>query len=325
MKAIGDRDPYRTGIAGAVALLVVALVIGYFSTASIGKKQYVGFFEHTAGLRVSEDVQVAGVGVGEITAIALEDKKVRVEFSLDKDIRLGIDTTATVKVSTLLGTHYLEVVPKGSAELDAATIPLSQTSVPFNLQDVIEAAGTSLKTYDSKKISESLTVMADALRGTPEAAREALAGVSTLSKVAAERSDQMRRLLDSARTVTGQLAANSKELVALLEQSNLILEELVSRRDVIHRMLIDSERLATAVKGVIDDNESEFAPLMKNLSTTLELLRSHEQGLAASISGLSSTSRYFANATGNGPWMDLHVPVIVPDNVACLNPSGGCE
>jgi phospholipid/cholesterol/gamma-HCH transport system substrate-binding protein len=28
-------------------------------------------------------------------------------------------------------------------------------------------------------------------------------------------------------------------------------------------------------------------------------------------------AHYFANATGNGPWMDLHVPVGLPDNITC--------
>lgn len=325
MKAIANRSPYLVGLGGCAALLALALVIGILSTATFGQKDYTGYFEHTAGLRVSEDVQVAGVSVGEITGISLDGTKVKVEFTVSKDIKLGDATTAAVKVSTLLGTHFLEITPKGSGSLDADTVPMAQTTVPFNLQDVIEDAGTSLKSYDSEKISESFTVLADALRGTPEAAREALVGVSRLSKVAAQRSEQMRRLLSSARTVTGKLADNNKDLISVLEQSNQILEELVSRRNVIHAMLVDSERLAKAIKGVIDDNEARFKPLMKDLTTTLELLRKHEKGLADSINGLAYTSRYFANATGNGPWMDLHVPVVVPDNIACLSPAGGCE
>ncbi|MEO6472066.1 MAG: hypothetical protein ABIO14_09700, partial [Aeromicrobium sp.] len=99
----------------------------------------------------------------------------------------------------------------------------------------------------------------------------------------------------------------------------------VKRRAVIHQMLVDSERLAKAISGVIDDNDAQFAPLMKNLTTTLNLLRQHDKDLQKSIGGLGYTSRFFANATGNGPWMDLHVPIIFPDNLSCVNPTGGCE
>ncbi|MDQ3155205.1 MAG: MCE family protein [Actinomycetota bacterium] len=325
MKPLSAYDNYRVGIAGGIGLLVMALLLLFISTASFGKERYSAYLEHTAGLRVGESVQVAGVDVGEVTGISLHGHEVRIEFTLDRKIRLGSATTADVKVLTLLGTHFLNVTPKGAGALRNDAIPLAQTTVPFNLQDVIESAGTSLEEFDSKKISASLTVMAEALRGTPDAAREALVGVSKLSRVAADRADQMRTLLASTRTVTGKLAANSDDIVEVMKQSNLVLAELVARRETIHQMLVDSQKLATAISGVIDDNDAQFAALMKDLTSTLKLLRDHEKGLGASIDGLASTSRYFANATGNGPWMDLHVPVAVPDNLSCLNPSGGCQ
>lgn len=326
MTVFADRSPHRVGIAAGIGFVIMVILLGLLSTMSFGKANYSAYLEHTAGLRVGESVQVAGVDVGEITGIALGDGKVLVDFNADKAIRLGSRTTASVKVATLLGTHYLEIAPAGAGELDKATVPLSQTSVPYNLQDVVNAAGTTLEKFDGAKIAKSLTVVADALRGTPEAARAALEGVSTLSRVAAERSDQMRTLLSSTNEVTGQLAKNSEEIVTLLEQSNLVLSELVSRREAIDRMLVDSERLAKAIIGVIDDNEDEFEPLMDDLSTTLALLREHEAGLTESIKGLGTTARYFANATGNGPWMDLHLPNSIPDNTSCLlSPSMDCQ
>lgn len=325
MISIADRSPYRIGLAAGVGLVVFALLIGFISHASFGKEHYSAYFEHTAGIRVGESVQVAGVSVGKVTGIALRGKAVKVDFTMDRKIRLGSQSHADIKVLTLLGTHYVDIVPKRGGALRDGTIPLDQTTVPFNLQDVIEAGGTALEEFDSTKISESLTVMADALRGTPEATRKALIGVSKLSRLAADRSTQMRTLLASASTVTGKLADNSAGIVELMKQSNLVLTELVSRREVIHRLLIDSERLARAIEGVIDDNEAEFAPLMKNLSATLKLLHDHDEGLSKSIDGLAITSRYFASATGNGPWMDLHDPVAIPDNVACVNPTGGCK
>ena len=325
MKALKEHSTYRIGLAGGVCLLLMALVVAYLSTAAIGKSHYSAYLEHTAGLRAGESVQVAGVTVGKVTSTSLNGHDVKIGFTVDSGIHLGAATRAEVKVLTLLGTHYLNIVPQGSGDLKDSAIPLAHTSVPYNLQDVIEAAGNTLNEFDNKKISQSLTVVADALRGTPEAARAALSGVSALSKVAADRADQMRVMLKSARTVTGKLAENSDDIITLMKQSNLILAELVTRRDAIHKLLIDSQSLATAISGIIDDNDKEFDGLMKDLTTTLKTLKEHDKGLAESISGLAVTSRYFANATGNGPWMDLHISVPIPDNIACANPTGGCK
>lgn len=318
-------SPYRVGLAGGVVLLAVAVLLGVVSTVSFGQRHYVAELEHTAGLRAGESVQVAGVTVGEVRSVRLDGRRVRVELTVDRDIRLGRSTTADVKVLTLLGTHYLEVTPQGGGSLRDDTIPLAQTSVPYNLQDVIEASGATLDSIDSRQVARSLGVMADALRGTPDAARRAVDGVSALAAVAADRSTQIRELLASTRSVTGRLAANRDDIVALLESSNQILAELVRRRDVIHQMLLDSRRLATTITDVIDDNDAELDRLMENVTSTLDMLQRQDDDLTASITGLADLSRYFANATGNGPWLDLRLASLVPDNFTCLNPTGDCR
>ena len=64
-----------------------------------------------------------------MTGIELMDTNVEVSFVLDEDIDLGSETTAAVKVATLLGTHYLEVDPQGSA--DRSRTGRSRSSGPW--------------------------------------------------------------------------------------------------------------------------------------------------------------------------------------------------
>ena len=68
-----------------------------------------------------------------------------VSFVVDEGIELGSETTAEVKVATLLGTHYLQVDPQGSGNLADGRIPLDRTSVPYNLQDVLEGGTKNLR------------------------------------------------------------------------------------------------------------------------------------------------------------------------------------
>jgi phospholipid/cholesterol/gamma-HCH transport system substrate-binding protein len=189
--------------------------------------------------------------------------------------------------------------------------------VPFNLQDVIEGSSGALDELDGKTLSTSFQVIADALRDTPDDTRAAVEGISRLSAVAAKRSDQMSALLSSSREVTGLLARDSGEILDLLRQSTLVLDELTKRRDVIHDMLIDARQLAKQISGVLEDNEEELGPLLDDFNAALANLRKQEKNVTASLSGLAVMAHYFANATGNGPWMDLHVPVGLPDNITC--------
>ena len=313
-----ERFSERTlGLVGVAVTVIGTLFVAAISFIPFGQQEYTAILEHTAGIRVGEEVQVAGVGSGEVRAIELDGRQVRLTFTLDEDIRLGEDSTAAVKVATLLGSHFLEVKPAGPGTLKDDTIALDRTTVPFNLQDVIEGASGELKDIDTKTVAESLQVVADALKDTPDETRAAIDGVARLSAAAARRSDQMSALLSSADRVTGQLARNSSEIIDLLKQSTLILEELTKRRDVIHAMLVDAERLASEVSGVLADNEAELDPLMEDFGKAVKNLRNQEKAISDSIAGLGTMARYFANATGNGPWMDLHVAVGLPDNITC--------
>lgn len=313
-----ERFDARTiGIAGVIATAALGLVVAAISFVPFGQRDVTAIVEHSAGLRVGEEVQVAGVGSGEVRGIELDGHQVRVGFTLDRDVKLGRSSRASVKVATLLGSHFLEVEPAGSGSLKDDTIPLSRTTVPFNLQDVIEGSSGALDELDGVTMSKSFQVLADALRDTPDEAKAAIDGVAQLSAVAAKRSDQMGALLSVSRQVTGDLARNSEEILDLLKQSKLVLEELTRRRDAIHAMLIDSRRLAAEISGVLADNEKQLDPLMKDFKAALANLRKQEKKVTASINGLGTMSRYFANAAGNGPWIDLHVPVALADNISC--------
>ena len=68
---------------------------------------------------------------------------------------------------------------------------------------------------------------------------------------------------------------------------------------------------------MLADNEKELEPLMKDFSAALANLRKQEKNINDSISGLATMAHYFANAAGNGPWIDLHVPVGLGDNLTC--------
>jgi virulence factor Mce-like protein len=319
------RSPRTVGLVGIVAVVVMALVVVGLSQASFGKRQVTAILEHTAGLRVGEEVQVAGVGVGEVTSIRLTEKAVAVEFTIDDGVRLGSTSSAAVKVATLLGTHFLEVSPSGTGTLAEDTIPIERTRVPFNLQDVINGAQAQLQALDENSLAEAMTVVADVLGRSPEEARAAIDGVAQLSSLAVQRTDELQALLDASAGFTGQLVDQKDEILTLLEQSSLVLEALRSRQSAIDGLLTDAQQLATQVNGLLADTADDLDPLMTNLTTSLDNLYTIRDSVMKTISSLSDLTFYVANASGNGPWLDINVPTIIPDGFLCLSPMRGCS
>lgn len=318
MKALADRDPFRIGL---VALVVAGLIGGLvvmLSVASFGTTTYTAELEHTAGLRKGEDVQVHGVSVGKVTGIRLEDRHVEVSFVLDSDLDLGSETTATVKVATLLGTHYLEIDPQGDGSLEAGRIPLERTQVPYNLQDVIEGGTRQLEELDAVQLAKSLTAASDTLAAAGDDIGPALEGVGRLSEMVARRSEQSGELLRAARGVSDQLARSSDDIVGLMEQTNLVVSEVTARRRAIHRLLVETTSLSRALTAIVSETQGHLRPALMDLDTALDALNAEDDELERVLQVMAPAVRYIANATGSGPFIDLYSLEALPaDDARC--------
>lgn len=322
MTALTARDPFKIGLVAILVGGLIGLSVLMFTVVSFGASSYTAMLAQTAGLRVGEDVKVHGVPVGQIKGIELAGKQVKVTFTVDSDVRLGNETSAAVKVATLLGTHYLDVAPAGSGNLE--TIPLSRTTVPYNLQDVLEKGTGALEELDPVLLATALTEASKTLRATGEGLGPALEGVARLSEAVTERSGQTAQLLTAARGVTDQLSASSGDIIELMTQANLVLEEITSRREAINTLLTETTTLARNLGGIISDTKADLDPAFRQINQVLATLRAQDKVLKELLDDLAPAVRYVANATGNGPWGDLYVPggAFPPDDVRCRQ--GGC-
>ncbi|MBO9520548.1 MAG: MCE family protein [Nocardioidaceae bacterium] len=323
MKPLVNRDPFKIGIAAIVVGALVAVGIVAFTFLPIGENTYTAYLQHTAGLRPSEDVEVYGVPVGQVKSLELEGDKVKVRFTVKKSVKLGEETSAEVKVATLLGTHYLAVSPAGGGSL--AAIPLSRTTVPYNLQDVLEKGTGNLQKLDPVLLAKALTEVAGTLSATDKNLGPALEGIARLSEAVTARSDQTGRLLGAAQKVTQQLSDSSGDIVVLMRQANLVLAEITKRREAIHTLLTQTTALASNLGGIVADTKADIGPAFRQLNDVLATLNSQDKVLKDLLDKMAPTVRYVANATGNGPWGDLWIepPAIPPDDLQCKL-KGGC-
>lgn len=319
MKRLAQRDQFRVGLVAIAAGGVLILLVLLLSVVSFGTSTYRAELQHSAGLRAGEDVQVHGVSEGKVKSVRLDGDLVVVEFTLDNGIDLGKESTAEVKVATLLGTHYLEVDPSGSGDLAGGTIPLAHTSVPYNLQDVLNQGTTRLQALDPVKLAKALTAVSETFDASSDDIGPALQGVARLSALVSTRSDQTGRLLRSARRVTDQLSRNSDNIITLMKQTNLVVSEVTSRRAAIHRLLVETTGLSTALRAIVSQTNADVGPALRNLNLALDTLNSEDDSLKRALQVMAPAMRYLANTTANGPYADLyaHPPAVPADDQKC--------
>jgi virulence factor Mce-like protein len=313
-KPFRDRNPVTIG---AVSLAVIAsLVYLAFNAQSLpligGGTVYRAQFSEAAGLKPDDPVRVAGVKVGKVEGLALEDGAVTVEFRV-KDAFVGDRSEAAIKIETVLGAKYLALVPRGSSELDPERpIPVDRTASPYDVVEAFADLSTTVEQIDTAQLASSFEVLSQTFADTPEEVRTSLQGLARLSDTIASRDAQLGQLLTATRQVSQVLADRNGEFTQLIVDSNTLLTEVQERRELIDSILTSTQRLSEQLSGLVEDNREALTPALQQLSTVTDILSRNRAALAQTVNNLAPFVRVFANTLGNGRWFDSFVENLLP-------------
>jgi phospholipid/cholesterol/gamma-HCH transport system substrate-binding protein len=308
-KPFSSRNPTAIGAIGLV--LIIVILWAAFNADSLpiigGGTTYSAYFSEDAGLRVGDEIRIAGVKVGKVDSVSLDGNKVRVGFKV-KSAYIGNQSTASIRLKTLLGAKYMAINSVGSAaQPPAKTIPLSRTTSPFDVYPAFTELTKKIDTIDTTTLAQAFGTLSSAFQNTPKSVRTVLTGLSRLSDTIASRDQELRTLLSRANQVTGVLAARDTQLQKLFTDGGLLLDELNARRDAIHSLLLNTSTLSAQLEGLVSDNQKTIGPLLDQVHKLLTLLQDNQDSLDRGLALLGPFYRVFNNTIGNGRWFDNYI------------------
>jgi phospholipid/cholesterol/gamma-HCH transport system substrate-binding protein len=308
-KSFSSRNPTPIGAIGLVLLL--ALVWAAFNAENLpfigGGTTYHAVFRESANLREGDDVRIAGVKVGKVTGVSLDDDEVKVDFQI-KSAFIGDQSRAAIKIKTVLGAKLLDIDSIGNEPLPSgATIPQSRTTSPYDVYPAFTSLTRTVQKIDTSKLAQAFETLTDDFKDTPKSVRDLATGLSRLSTTIASRDAALAQLLARAKDVTGVLAQRDQDLQALLTDGGLLLDELAARRYAIHSLLVNTQTLSTELRGLVSDNEKTLGPMLDELDQILGLLLKNQDNLDHGIALLAPFYRVFNNVIGNGRWFDNYI------------------
>lgn len=307
-----DRDPLVMGIVGmsSVALLVVA---AFNLTVFEGGTVYHAAFTEASGLKPNEEVRIAGVKVGKVKSVKLEDDHVRVAFIAGSHVRFGAQSQLQIKISTLLGAHYLELDPKGGRRQSPHTeIPTSRTAPSYEVVPALQDLSGQLQKVDVPQLAKALNSLDQTLRYSPDNVRRTLSGLRKISQAVSSRDDELTSLLGHTRSVTGLLADRSGDLAQLVSSGGLLLQELSDRRQVITSLLSGTVGLSEQITGAIEENRATLNPAMRQLHRVVNILLRNQNNLDKAVKTLGPFVTTSGDATAQGRWFDGYLQNLIP-------------
>lgn len=120
---------------GLAALFLLAMQVSNLSEFQETDKGYrlLARFQNVGTLKVRAPVKIAGVLIGRVANVRLDNDRYEavVELRIDPDYQLPDDTIASIYTSGLLGEQYIALEPGGSPDYlkDGDTIEITQSAL----------------------------------------------------------------------------------------------------------------------------------------------------------------------------------------------------
>ncbi|GAB2834080.1 MCE family protein [Actinocorallia aurea] len=300
-------------IVALVSLALLTSCIGFaFLYGQVGLFQdgyhVTGVFTETGGLKEGDDVRLAGVKVGKVTAIDpdFDHGKVRITFRVDSGVDLGPQTRADVQLANLLGGRYLKLTGPvqepylADLDEDDRRIPEDRTGTPYTVVAALNKTTGDLGKLDMKSITKILEETEKIDLPTQANLNKLLTNVSTLNAALNAKSPQFQQLVADANRLTGVLATKNEDLARLLDASQTLLETLTEHRTELAASLGGNARVVDTLADVVGKRGKELDDLLANLHTLTQRLEPRMADLNTDLALLGPTFEGLANAGSTG-------------------------
>lgn len=163
------------GIFFVIGVLVLAFMTLKIEKFQIGRETGYRlhiYFDSAGGLSPNAQVRVAGVRVGNVEKVALENAKAKVIFRVPNHVVLYKDAKAYLKSEGFLGEKYVEITPgtsgnpkvepngvieQGAPPIDVEQFLSKMSSVGEDIKEVVKPFGDVAKALDPKKVEGVIT------------------------------------------------------------------------------------------------------------------------------------------------------------------------
>ena len=125
-------------------LLLGLLALGYLAI-KLGKMEVVGgsgytvyaTFSNVAGLRAGSPVEIAGVDVGWVEGVRLQNYQAVVAFRIRDEVQLPEDSIASIRTKGLIGEQLVKISPGGAEKILGPGDSIKETEPPVDIMELI--------------------------------------------------------------------------------------------------------------------------------------------------------------------------------------------
>ena len=275
MKLSDERRRQRADLVKLTGFLTMAAVVTVWVAAVTGeyrpgeRESYRAVFEDVSGLAVGDQVRIAGVDVGKVKEIDVQDDNtVLVAFDVRSDQELTTATRAAVQYRNLTGDRVVQLTQgrERAAVLEVGgTIPVGQTASALDLDTLLNGFRPLFAGLSPSEINDLSGQLVQVLQGQQSAVASLVSHVASFTSTIGSREQLVGQVIRNLNSVLGAVDENSGSLGALIDG----LDSLVVGLDKQDTQLLDAaadvdrfaRKTSTLLAGARGDLRGDLAAL----------------------------------------------------------------
>jgi phospholipid/cholesterol/gamma-HCH transport system substrate-binding protein len=325
-KSFLERNTKIIGALGVLLILAFTFLALLLQGGLLNHRYTVhAVFSDAAGIRAGDAVTVAGLNAGRVNGVKVQGGRVVMDLGVNSSVDLTSDTSAQIRIETLLGRRSVELVDGTSSRplQSDATIPLVRTQTPVDITDLNDISVRLLNRSDAGALNTLMEEVTTVTRGKRHELRQILTGLGRVLKAVDARRSELGLLLDALRTVSTTLGERSQTIVSLIDNLDSVLNNLAARQKALATLLRATDSASHETAGLVVRNRSVLDATLNFLHRDLQVLAHHQLDLAATVSYLDKSVEGYSSvgySAGNFPnrWANIFVQSLGPAGVDSL-------
>jgi phospholipid/cholesterol/gamma-HCH transport system substrate-binding protein len=333
MKAIEGRS-IAAPLAKLVAFAVITAVLTAYLAGTLGSvgfgggPAYKAMFTDVTGVLPGDDVRVAGVKVGRVTAVKLaEDQRTaRIEFTAD--IPLTSTTLAKIRYRNLVGQRYValsEGKGSGAALGRGGVIPLANTAPALDLTVVFNGFRPLFTGLSPQDVNAFAYEIIQLLQGEGGTIASLLSRTASLTGTLADRDELIGRVITNLNSVLATVDERDAKLSDTIQQLRVLVSGLAADRTAIGDAVSNISGLTRATTSLLRDARPSLAADISALNSLAATLQENTGVLESTLNRVPGRLDALTRTASYGSWFNFFVcdfdgRVVIPSGTA-VNPA----
>jgi phospholipid/cholesterol/gamma-HCH transport system substrate-binding protein len=271
---------------GVIALIAVSLMAFHFMRLpallfDVGRYTVTMELPQTGGLYSGGNVTYRGTEVGRVQSVRLTPTGVEAVLSLKSGITIPSDLQAEVHSQSAIGEQYVALLPRGDARplQDGDVIPLTDTSVPPDINSLLTAANRGLQAIPHDNLKTVIDESYIAVGGLGPELSRIVKGTSDLAIDARKNLDPLIALIDQAQPVLNSQTNTSDAIDAWASHTATVTGELQKHDQAVAGIITKGGPAADEVRQLVERVQPTLPILMANLASVGEVALTYSDSI----------------------------------------------